>query len=126
MGQLNNLNWGWTVICDLYLLHFIVPLNPAFNCSKSFVSISFDKVTTGTYNFVSVILNSNPVGATISGLPPYASLSVISAKTQFFDQVKINPASQSISEILKLLQKLLKCFSGIATSVLFLPTLFAS
>ena len=81
---------------------------------------SFDKLTTGTYNFVSVILNSNSVGATISGLE--SAFIVISAKTQFFDQVKINSTSQLISGIFKLLQKLLKYFSGITTSVSFLPT----
>ena len=90
------------------------------------MSISFDKLTTGTYNFVSVILNSNPVGATIAGLSPCAALTFISAKTQFLDQVKINSTSQLISGIIKLFQKLLKCFSEITTSVLFLPTLFAS
>ena len=51
---------------------------------------SFDKVTTGTYNFVSVVLNVVPDGATIAGLSPSASLVVISTKTQFLDQVKIN------------------------------------
>ena len=90
------------------------------------MSFSFDKVTTGTYNFVSVILNSNPVGATIAGLSPSASLVVISAKTQFLDQVKINSTSQLISGIFKLLQKLLKCFSGITASVSFLSTLVIS
>ena len=109
--------WGWTVICDLYLFHFIVLLNPAFNCSKSFISFSYDKVTTGTYNFVSVILKFNSVGGWFAG--------VISAKTQFLDQVKINSTWQLISGIYKLLQKLLKCLSGIKTSVSFLPTLFS-
>ena len=85
---------------------------------------SFDKVTTGTYNFVSVILNVAPDGATIAGSA--SASTVISAKTQFLDQVKINSTSQLISGIFKLLQKLLKCFSGITTSVSFLPTLFAS
>ena len=88
------------------------------------MSFSFDKVTTGTYNFMSVISNSNLVGATIAGgslLFP-AFISVISAKTQFLDQVKINSTSQLISGIFKLLQKLFKYFSGIATSVSFLPT----
>ena len=75
---------------------------------------------------MSVILNSNPVGGTIAGLLPCAFLLVISAKTQFFDQVKINSTSQLINGIFKLLQKLLKCFSGITTLVSFLPTLFAS
>ena len=46
---------------------------------------SFYKVTTRTYNFVSVILSSNPVGATIAGLSPYAFRLVISATTHFFD-----------------------------------------
>ena len=73
---------------------------------------------------MSVILNSNPVGATIAGWA--AASTVISAKTQFFGRVKINSTSQLISGIFKLCQKLLKCFSGIITSVSFLPTLFAS
>ena len=53
------------------------------------MSFSFDKITTGTYNFVSVIWNSYPVGATIAGgtlLFP-AVLTVISANAQFFVQV---------------------------------------
>ena len=90
------------------------------------MSFSFGKVTTGTFNFVSAISNYNSVGATIAALLPSASLCVISAKTQFLDQVKVNSTSQLISGIFKLLQKLLKCFSGIATSVSFLPTLFSS
>ena len=87
-------------------------------CSKSFLSFSFDQETTGMYNLVSVIWNSNPVGALFAA--------VISVKTQFFDQFKINSTSQLINGIFKALQKLLKCFSGITTSVLFLPILFAS
>ena len=73
-----------------------------------------------------IISNGNAPGATISGLLPSASFVVITTKTQFFDQVKINSTSQLISRIFKLLQKLLKCFSGITTSVSFLTTLFAS
>ena len=82
------------------------------------MSFSFDKVTTGTYNFVSFILNVAPDGATIAGgtlLFP-ASLVVISAKIQFFVQVKVNSSSQLINRIFKFLQKLLKYFNGIATS----------
>ena len=63
-----------------------------------------------------VILNVAPDGATIVGLPPSGSLAVISAKTQFFDQVKISSTSQLISGIFKVLRKLLKCFGGITTS----------
>ena len=103
------------VICDLYLFHFILFLNPDSSYSKSFTSFSFDKVTTGTYNFVSVILNVAPDGATIARLAPCTALIVISAKTQFLDQVKINSTSQLVNSISKLLQKLLECFSGITT-----------
>ena len=73
--------------------------------------------------FASVV---NTTDATIAGLSPSAFFVVISAKTQFFDQVKISSTSQLISGIFKLLQKLLKCFSGITTSVSFLPALVAS
>ena len=93
--------WGWIVICDLYLFHFTVLLNPDFNYSKKFLSFSFEKVRTGMCNFVSFIWNSNPVGAIITGglfLFP-ASLTVISAKAQFLEQVKINSISQLISGI---------------------------
>ena len=90
------------------------------------MSFSFDKVTTRTYDFVSVISNVTSAGGTIAGLLPRAFLLVISAKTQFFDQVKVNSTSQLSNGIFKAFQKLLKCFSGRTTSVSFLPTLFAS
>ena len=77
------------------------------------MSFSFDKVTAGTYNFVSVILNVAPDGATIAGST--SASSVISAKTQFLDQIKINSTSQLINGIFKALQKLLKCFKGMTT-----------
>ena len=76
------------------------------------MSFSFDKVTTGTYNFESVYLNFAPDGSTIAGLA--AASTVISAKTKFLDQVKINSTSQLISGIFKLLQKLRQYFKGIA------------
>ena len=60
-----------------------------------------------------LILNIAPDRATIAGLLPCASLIVISAKTQFFVQVKTDSTSQLIIGIFKLFQKLLKCFSGI-------------
>ena len=70
------------------------------------------------------MLNSNSVGAIIAGLA--SAFTVISGKTQFLEQVKISSTSQLISGTFKLLQKFLKYFSGIKTSVSFLPTLFAS
>ena len=53
-------------------------------------------------------------------------MSVIAGGSRFFDPVKINSISQLISGIFKVLQKLLKCFSEITTSVSFLLTLLAS
>ena len=82
------------------------------------MSFYFEKATTETYNFVSFIWNSNLIGAVIAG--------IILAKTQFLDEVKINSISQLINGILTVLQILLKCFSGITTSVSVLPILVAS
>ena len=56
------------------------------------------------YNFVSVILNVAPDGATIAGLTP--AFTVILVETQFLDQNKINSTSQLINGISKLLQKI--------------------
>ena len=69
------------------------------------MSFSFDKVSTGTYNSVSVILNVAPDGATIAGLT--SAFTVISAKTQFLDQVKINSTSQLINVYLNFSQNYL-------------------
>ena len=78
------------------------------------MSFSFDKVTTGTYSVVSFILNVACDGAAIAGSAP--AFTVISAKTQYLDQVKINSISHLINGMFKALQKLLECFSGITTS----------
>ena len=72
------------------------------------------------------MLNSNSAGGTIAGLLPCTFRLVISTKTQFLDQIKINSISQLIIGIFKLLRKSPKYFRGITTSVSFLSTLFAS
>ena len=115
------------VTCDLYLSHFTDLLNPNFS-AKNFLFYSFDKVTTGMHNFVAVIRNSNLVGATNATvtLSFSAALSVMLAKKQFLGQVKISFISLLINGIFKVLQKLLKCFSGITNLVSFIPTLFSS
>ena len=74
------------------------------------MSFLFDKVTTGTYSFVSVTLNVAPDGTTIAGLA--RAFAVVLAKTKFLDHVKISSTSQLIKGIFKLFQKLLICFSG--------------
>ena len=57
LDQLNILSCYFEVeqSFNLHLLHCIALLSPFFNCSKIFVPFSFDKATTGTYHFVSVI-----------------------------------------------------------------------
>ena len=50
----------------MYSFHLIVLLNSVFNYSKGLLSSSVNKVTVGTYNFVSVISNVAPVGSLIS------------------------------------------------------------
>ena len=54
---------------------------------------------------MSAILNVAPEGATIAGSASVST--VISVKTLFLGQVKINSTSQLISGIFKLLQSLL-------------------
>ena len=111
------------VIPDLYLFHFIVLLNPTFNCSEILMSSLVDKVTTVTYNVVSFISNIEFVrlltaapGGFTSGSASLVALLVI---TQFSDQVKIRFISQLINGISNILQKLLKCFNGTTISTSF-------
>ena len=47
----------WLVFSHLYLFRLIVLLTYVFICSNNLLSSSVDGVTTGTYNFVCVILN---------------------------------------------------------------------
>ena len=117
LDRLNNLLkllfCVWLVISDLYLFHLMVLLNTALNCSKSILSFSVDKVTTGTYNFVSVILNIAFIGEVSLRVFVLALFSML-VITQFSDQVKIKDTSQLINGIFKVLQKLLKYFNGTA------------
>ena len=93
-------------------------LNPVFNYSKSLLSFSADKVTTGTYNFASFILNVAFVGALIASTGGSAlglvSLVALLVNTQDSDQVKVKETSQLINGITSVLQKLLKYFNGTA------------
>ena len=57
----------------MYLSHLIVLLNFVFDYSNNNYHFSVDKVTTGTYNLVSVILKVAFVAgfiACLAGLPP--------------------------------------------------------
>ena len=51
----------------------MVILNPVLNCSKNLLSSLVERVTTGTYNFVSVILNVAFVGLSIAATAGFAS-----------------------------------------------------
>ena len=99
----------------MYLFHFIVILNPDFNCSNNLLSFSADKVATGTYNLQSVISNFVFVGelirfAAAAGGP----LKSLPTSTHSLYQDKINVISQLINGISKLLQKIPKYFKGMA------------
>ena len=99
----------------MYLFHFIVLLNPDFNCSSNLLSFSADKVTTGTYNLQSVISNFASVGELIrfaAGGP----LKALPTNTHSFYQDKIDVISHLINGMSELLQKLPKYFNGIAVS----------
>ena len=108
----------------------IVLLNPVFNCSKSLLSFSADKVTTGTYNFQSAILKTAFVGllipATAGSASGSASLVALLVITQFSDQVRVKDTSQSINGMSSVLQKLLKYFNGTRISTLSFSTLLPS
>ena len=80
---------------------------------------SVDKVTTGTYNFVSSILNVAFVGLLTTDTGS-ASLVVLLVISQFSDQVKIRFILQLINSISSVLQKLFKCFNGTTISTSFL------
>ena len=93
------------------------------------LSSSVDKVTTATYNFVSVILNVAFAGASILSVAStegstlelafLAVYFVISIKTEFSDHAKVRHTSQAINGMSKVLQKLLKCFNGTTISRFF-------
>ena len=89
-------------------------------------------MTTGTYNFVSFILNVAFVGLLIAATAGsvtdqshYLLLASLLVITQFSDQVKIRFISQLINGISNVLQKLLKCLNGTTISFsfsIFLPS----
>ena len=84
------------------------------------MSFSFDKVTTGIYSFVSAIWNVAPDRTTIA--ESASASTVISTKTQLFDQVEISSTFQLMKRICKLLQKLLNesLSSGVFPTILVL------
>ena len=87
------------------MFQLIAFLKPDFGSQSNFSLSLVDKVTTGTYNFVSVIANfSSPVELVIP---------------QSLDPVKIRLISQLIQGISAVLQKLLKYFSGTIISISF-------
>ena len=95
------------------------PLNPVFNCSKSLLSFSTDKVTTGSYNLQLVISKNAFVGLLISGP---ASLVALLVTTQFLDHIKSKEISQLINGMSSVLQKLLKYFNDITILISSLST----
>ena len=82
----------------MYLFHFIVTLNPDFNCSNNLLSFSADKVTTGTYNSQSIIRNFALVGElTRFAAAASGPLKALRNSTHSLYQDKINVISQLIN-----------------------------
>ena len=112
----------------------IVLLNSVLNGSKSLLSPSEDKVTTGTYNLQSVILKTAfgglLIAATAGSASGSASLVALVVITQFSDQVKVKYISQLINGMSSVLQKLLKYFNSTTVSIspfsTFLPSNFSA
>ena len=83
-----------------------------------------DKVTTGTYNFVSLIVKVILIALSLSSLSLVLSLPATDKKKNFF-YLRFNSALQLINDILRDIQKLHKYFNDTAT-VPFFRILFAS
>ena len=115
------------VICDLYLFHSIYFVNPDFKLLNNLISSSLEKITTGIYNLQSFTASVAPVGgAFTAGGPASICTSSKLVLTQFLFHFNSKDTSQLINGIFNALQKLPKYFNGIANSISFLPTLFAS
>ena len=98
---------AYVFMSDSYLFQLIILLKPDFNCWSNFALSGVDKVTTGTYSFVSVIANF------------YSPSELVI--TQSLEHVKRSSTSQIINGISRVLQKLHKYFNGtiISTSFVF-------
>ena len=112
------------------MFHVIALLNPVFDRFKSLLSFSADKVTTGTYNFVSFILNvvfggesslCSGLGPSVAVINPCSKLVI----TQFAEQFKVKDTSQLINGISSVLQKLSKYYN-VSIIMLNIIMLFAS
>ena len=118
------------VISDLYLFHLIVLLNPVRNCSKNLLLSCVGKVTTGTYNFVSLILNVAFVGllttTTAGSATGSSSLVALLVVTQFSVHVKKGFILKLINGISNVFLKLLTCFNGTTTSTFSISVLLFS
>ena len=94
------------------------------------MSFLADRVTTGTYIFVSSILNVSFVGLLISAtavsVSGSASLVELLVITKFSDQVRLKDTSQLINGMSSVLQKLLKYFNGTTISTSSFSTLLPS
>ena len=115
-------------ICNLYLFHFVSLLNPGFKLVNSLISSSLDKVTTGICNLQSFILSVASVGelSLTTGGPASTCLCSKLVITQFLSHFNSKDTSQLINGIFNALQKLHKCFNGIANSTFCVPSFAAT
>ena len=95
---------------------------------NNLISSSLDKVTAGTYNLPSVILNVAPVRALslTTGGPASTCLCSKLVITQSLFHFNSKDTSQLINGMFSALQKLPKYFNGTANSIFCVPFLFTS
>ena len=105
------------------LFHSISLANPDFKLVNNLISSSLDKVTTGIYNLQSFIASVAPVGAPslTTGGPASTCLSSKLVIMQFLFHFNSKDTSHLINGMFNFLQKLSKCFNGIANSIVCVP-----
>ena len=113
--NIRSTKWFKCLLCvyifgsDWNLFQLIVLLKLDFNCWSNFVFSGVDKVKARTKSFVFVIAN----------LPTYVELVI----TKVDDHAKIRLTSQLIKGISRVLQKLIKYFTGTTISTFFVLSL---
>ena len=108
------------VICDLYLFHIISFVNPDFKLVNNLISSCLDNLQSFIASVVPVVVPFTAGGSASTCL--CCKLVIM----QFLFHFSSKDTSQLINGMFNTLQKLPKYFNGIANSISFLPTLFAS
>ena len=89
LGSIKRLTFGFCANnsgFDKYLFQLVTLLNPDFNCCSSLELSCVDKVTTGTCDFVSIILNAPaPVELVITQVDDHVKMRLTSQLLKYFN-----------------------------------------